>query len=132
MQATFSHTSLNYLALENNPILKLAKVSRFCVSRDFKRKQKESATLTGSDDQLTEDYIEDERRAFLHITIVLIECLIKMSAEHDIEYWFAVIEPSLPRFLSKLGIHFIEIGSLTDYHGKRQPSLIKINNLLNV
>lgn len=121
----------NHAALENIPRTKLAEVSRFCVSKDFKRRKKESGTLTGVSPELEERFTEDERRTFPHITIALIACLIKMSAEQNVQYWYAVMEPALLRFLSTLGIHFTQIGPLVDYRGIRQPSVINVSHLLN-
>ncbi|MBD9357741.1 PEP-CTERM/exosortase system-associated acyltransferase [Methylomonas albis] len=117
-------------AFKGIPRMALGEVSRFCVSKDFKRRKKESGTLTGISPDTDAYYSEDERRTFPHITIALIACLVKISAEHGIDYWYAVMEPALLRFLSTLGIHFIHIGPLTDYHGKRQPGIIKVSDLL--
>jgi N-acyl amino acid synthase of PEP-CTERM/exosortase system len=126
------HTQIdNHTALEKIPRTKLAEVSRFCVSKDFKKRKKESGTLTGVSQELDVCFTEDERRTFPHITIALIACLIKMSAEYNVEYWFAVMEPALLRFLSTLGIHFTQIGPLVDYRGIRQPSVIKVSYLLD-
>lgn len=121
----------NHAALENIARCKLGEVSRFCVSKEFKNRKKEAGTLTGISADHDDYFSEDERRSFPHITIALIACLIKISAEHDIQYWFAVMEPALLRFLSTLGIHFTHIGPLTEYHGKRQPSVIKVSDLLD-
>lgn len=121
----------NQAALENVPRLKLGEVSRFCVSKEFKRRKKEIGTLAGISADTEDHFTEDERRSFPHITLALIACLVKISAKHDIEYWYAVMEPALLRFLSALGIHFTQIGPLTDYHGKRQPGIIRVGDLLD-
>jgi len=121
----------NHAALENVSRFKLGEVSRFCVSKEFKRRKKEAGTLAGISSDPGDNFSEDERRSFPHITLALIACLVKISAEHDIEYWYAVMEPALLRFLSALGIHFTQIGPLIDYHGKRQPGIIKVGDLLD-
>ena len=41
------------------------------------------------------------------------------------------MDPSLIRFLSKIGINFIKIGPMVDYHGLRWPTAIKITDLLD-
>lgn len=117
--------------LKHIPRTKLAEVSRFCVSKEFKRRKKEYGTLSGIADDTEAVFTENERRTFPHITIALIASLIKISDDHDIHYWFAVMEPALLRFLATLGIYFTGIGPLTDYHGIRQPCVIKVNDLLN-
>jgi len=121
----------NFGALKNMQRTNLAEVSRFCVSKEFKRRKKEYGTLTGIGPDSDNDFSDYERRIFPHITIALIACLVKMSKENNIYYWYAVMEPALLRFLSGLGIYFDNIGPLTDYHGKRQPCVIKVADLLS-
>ena len=125
------HCLINELdLLVNMPRAELAEVSRFCVSKEFKRRKKEYGTLTGIGQESEHIFTDNERRVFPHITIALIACLIKMSNKNNIHYWYAVMEPALLRFLSALGIHFKNIGPLSDYHGKRQPCVIKVADLL--
>lgn len=121
----------NVEAIKGIPRRELAEVSRFCVSKECKKRKKEYGTLTGISAETDMTFTEDERRTFPHITIALIACLIKISAEHHIKYWYAVMEPALLRFLSTLGIYFTHIGPLADYHGKRQPCVIKVSDLLS-
>ncbi|MGR6033906.1 MAG: PEP-CTERM/exosortase system-associated acyltransferase [Candidatus Nitrosoglobus sp.] len=120
--------------LKNIPRENLAEASRFCVSKDFKRRKNESGTLMGRLEPvgIGLDWVgEEERRIFPHITIGLFACLIRMSFENNIHYWYAVMEPALARSFSLLGIYFVAIGPLTDYHGKRRPYIIKISDLLS-
>jgi len=126
------HSQIDNLEhMKNIPRINLAEISRFCVSKELKRRRKEYGTLTGFGPDSEYVFTEDERRVFPHITIALIACLIKMSKDNKIYYWYAVMEPSLLRFLSSLGIYFNNIGPLTDYHGKRQPCVVKVNDLLS-
>ena len=114
------------------PRNKLAEVSRFCVSKGFKRRKYDKAnSLTGISEDFVEKIAVEEKRTFPHITIALIACLIRASEENGIEYWLAVMEPALLRFLSTLGIYFKRIGPMTEYHGKRQPCIIKVSDLLS-
>jgi N-acyl amino acid synthase of PEP-CTERM/exosortase system len=108
----------------------LAEASRFCVSKLFKRRKNELGTLTGIDTESVNTFTDMERRTFPHITIALFACLIKMSYENHISHWYAVMEPGLIRYFTTLGIHFVPIGPLADYHGKRQPCIIKVSDLL--
>ena len=118
--------------LKGIPRNKLGEVSRFCVSKGFKRRKCDKAnSLTGINENYVEKIAEQEKRTFPHITLALIACLIRASDENDIDYWLAVMEPALLRFLSTLGIHFKRIGPITEYHGKRQPSIIKVSDLLS-
>lgn len=109
----------------------LGEVSRFCVSKAFKKRKNEAHTLEGIGSDWQDNFTLDERRAFPHITLALIACFIKASYESDIHYLYATMEPSLFRFVSALGINFIKIGPLVDYHGERRPGVIKISNMLD-
>jgi N-acyl amino acid synthase of PEP-CTERM/exosortase system len=93
----------------------LAEVSRFCISKTF---TKRNITL-------------EEKQTIPYISIALIACIIKASHENNIHYWYAIMDRSLIRFLSKLGINFIKIGPQVDYHGLRWPTAIKITDLLD-
>jgi len=121
----------NYEPMKGIPRNKLAEVSRFCVSKEFKRRKYDKGnSLAGIDDASVQLIAEAEKRTFPHITIALIACQIIISEERNIHYWYAVMEPALLRFLSLLGIHFTGIGPITEYHGKRKPGIIKVSDLL--
>ncbi len=110
----------------------VAEVSRFCITKDFRRRINEYKTVTGFDpDFVTENLFTQHVRRIPHITLGLFACLIKMSYENDIQDWYAVMEPSLIRVFSSLGIDCIRIGPVADYHGKRQPCTVKITDLLD-
>lgn len=111
---------------ERFPVAKMAEVSRFCISKDFRKRQ---------GDWLYPQSVEpedrkDERRVIPNMTLGLIEGLVRMSLENGIFYWCAVMERPLLRLLSRLGIHFDNIGPLVDYHGRRQPCYIPLDTLL--
>ena len=118
--------------LQAIPRLNLAEASRFCVSKDFKRRSGEAGTLAGIP-RLAEQYEfkADERRTFPLITLALFAALVRMSVEHDITHWCAAMEPSLPRFFCHIGIYFTSIGPVKDYHGLRAPYIIEVQHLLD-
>lgn len=126
------HSKIDNLEpMKGIPRSALAEVSRFCVSKEFKRRKYDKVdSLTGIHDESIQLITEDEKRTFPHITIALIASQIIISEEQDIHYWYAVMEPALLRFLSALGIHFTGIGPITEYHGKRKPAIIKVSDLL--
>lgn len=133
----------NFDALKHISRNYLAEASRFCVSKQFRRRKNEMNTITGintrintrgnsgSSSEQENVFTQDERRIFPHITLALFACLIKMSYENNIQDWYAVMEPALIRVFSTLGMNFIGIGPLTDYHGKRRPCTIKVKDLLD-
>src|SRR3569832_956630 len=79
----------------------IAEISRFCISKEFKRRMAEPHTLWGQPDALSEeDRLMAQRRLIPHITVGLFAAIVRMSAEHHIRYWYAVMEPSLLRLLT--------------------------------
>lgn len=118
--------------LENIPRQQIAEVSRFCVSKDFKRRAGEQGTLAGIPTDMSQKvWREEERRTFPIITLALITCMIRMTVRHEVTYWYAVMEPTLIRYLKQLGINFITIGPATNYHGQRVPCIIKVQDLVD-
>lgn len=110
----------------------LGEVSRFCVSGYFKRRSGEQGTIAGIGPQKHQYYqpTDDERRTWPHITLALIACLNRINISHGTTHLFALMEPSLIRLLNAMGIAFLPIGPLTNYHGLRQPCLIKVPDYL--
>lgn len=109
----------------------LAEASRFCVSKAFRRRKNEMSNLMGIGTEAENVFTAEERRIFPQITLALFACLIKMSYENNIHDWYAVMEPALIRIFSTLGMNFIGIGPITDYHGNRRPCTIKVSDLLD-
>ncbi len=111
----------------------LAELSRFCVSKQFRRRANERELI------VTNDVDENrcsrrEKDSSAHLTLALFACAIRISAEHNIHYWYAIMEPASKRIASALGIHFIEMGppsSSVHYYGIRVPYVIKVDDLLN-
>jgi N-acyl amino acid synthase of PEP-CTERM/exosortase system len=125
------HTQIdNVDALKHISRNHLAEASRFCVSKELKKRKNELNTLAGINTELENVFTQDERRTFPHITLALFACLIRMSHENNIQDWYAVMEPALIRIFSTLGMNFIGIGPLTNYHGKRLPCTINVSDLL--
>lgn len=112
-----------------------AEVSRFAVSKSFRRRLGESGSPSG----VTEESLRAEeqkaadmgdRRIAPHITLGLIQSLVEMSIEHGVTHWCAVMERALLRLLTKIGIHFHDAGPVVEYHGKRQPCYSDLRQLL--
>jgi len=117
--------------LQSIPRHNLAELSRFCVSKEFRRRKNEQHLLTTIDADSEAPITQEEKRSSSHLTLALFACAIKMSSENNIHYWYAIMEPSLMRVFSTLGIHFIGVGSLANYNGIRQPCVIKVDDLLD-
>lgn len=108
------------------PVLEMGEVSRFCISKTFRRRQGDRLFPASNEPGDR----EDERRVIPNMTLGLIEGLVRMSLDSDIRYWCAVMEPALLRLLARLGIHFQNIGPLVDYHGHRQPCFLELETML--
>lgn len=110
----------------------VAELSRFCVSKHFRRRAHEQNLIITNE-------IDDERPLrekvnSPNITLALFACAIRMSFEHNIRYWYAIMEPASKKIAAALGIHFIEVGpamSSEHYYGLRVPYAIKVDDLLN-
>ena len=108
------------------PVLQMAEVSRFCISKDFRKR--EGDWLYPQSNEPADR--QDERRVVPNMTLGLIEGLVRMSLDHGILYWCAVMERPLLRLLARLGIHFEDVGPLVDYHGRRQPCFLRVDSML--
>lgn len=113
---------------EKFPIHRTAEVSRFCISKEFRRRLGDDSGADQNDGP--EMSVDDERRILPHLSLGLIESLVRMSVQNGVTHWCAVMEPTLLRLLTRLGIHFDPIGPLIDYHGRRQPCYIPLEKLL--
>jgi len=113
---------------------RLAEISRFAVSKDFKRRLYEGRTPSGAATgviyQDPERDAEMAQRSLPHITIGLIAAVIRLSVEHGITDWYAVMEPSLLRLLSRFGIRFRAVGRLVDHHGRRRPAAARVVDVI--
>ena len=110
------------------PVLRMAEVSRFSISKGFRKRRTDGLYPDEHEPEKRGD--GEERRVLPHMTLGLIESLVRMSLEHRVIYWCAVMEPTLLRLLSRLGVYFDPIGPLVDYHGRRQPCFIRLSVLL--
>lgn len=108
----------------------LGEISRFAVSKDFKKRLGEARSIAGVAENV-EMYFEDaERRVLPHLSLGLLAAVIRMVCMHDIRHTYAVMEPALIRLLGRFGVISRQIGSQVDYHGLRIPCLIDIRESL--
>lgn len=117
------------------PRARMAEVSRFSVSRSFRRRIGESGSPTAVTDEsiaAMEAAQKDmtDRRLAPHITLGLIESLVAMSEKSGTTHWCSVMERALLRLLTRIGIHFNNMGGEVDYHGKRQPCYLDLREML--
>jgi len=98
----------------------LAEISRFSVSKHFRRRVGEKNVLHGVNKHFGKDISESTHRRFdAYITLGLFKAIVKMSHLHGIENWLAFMEPGLIRLLRRVGIVFHRVGPVIDYCGFR-------------
>lgn len=105
------------------PIEQTAEVSRFSVSKRS-RPRKDGTVHFRSRSSA------GVQRAEPLMSLGLIQGLVRMSALHRITHWCAVMEPKMLRMLAAMGIHFIPVGALLEYHGMRQLCYVEVSNVL--
>jgi N-acyl amino acid synthase of PEP-CTERM/exosortase system len=116
IQDLLRKTGLN--ACDYFPNHSVAEISRFAISKEFRRRKVETGALAEAE-------AKRERHGNLPC-LGLVQMVLRQSIELGIEYWGAVMEPQLLRMLALMGIRFQPIGPLVSYHGLRQPSFCHI------
>lgn len=110
--------------------LRLGEISRFAVSKVFKRRIGELGSLAGVSPDTDIYFEEDERRVLPHISLGLFAAVMRMVHAHGITHCYAVMEPALLRLISRFGVIFNRIGPDVDYHGLRVPCLGTVDEAL--
>src|SRR5258706_5263528 len=109
------------------PIGTTAEVSRFAISRDFRRRNSDRLAL--SDEVEAPASRDTECRSNLPC-LGLIQIVLQMSLARGITHWAAVMEPTLLRMLAAMGIRFTQIGPRISHHGIRQPAFCHVPSML--
>lgn len=117
------HCSLDERVTDNAVRVRLGEISRFAVSKVFKRRIGELGTLSGVADNIEIYFEDDERRVLPHISLGLFAAVMRMVHEHHVTHCYAVMEPALLRLLGRFGIVFNRIGPDVEYHGLRVPCI---------
>lgn len=126
---SFDHSVLDRFDFSRTGI---AEVSRFAVSNQFINRVGGFGPGHPSGNQTGQMQCQDDpSQYFPHISLGLIAMLFVASAQHRITHWYAVMEPSLNRLLGRSGIEFTAIGPIVNYHGRRQPMIACVNDLLS-
>jgi N-acyl amino acid synthase of PEP-CTERM/exosortase system len=109
---------------------RLGELSRFAVSKAFKKRIGEAGSLIGVAGNVDMYFEPDERRVLPHLSLGLFAAELRMMHEHGLTHGYAVMEPALYRLLGRFGATFDQIGPAVDYHGERIPCLGAVNELL--
>ena len=119
--------------LNGVPRHSIAEISRFAISKDFKRRFGEGGHVAGIGPDHDQYFKQDlgGKRVIPHLILGLFAAVFRMSIELKITHWYAVMDLSLLRLLSRFGIDFVPIGDMVDYHGLRQPCLGNVEEAVN-
>ncbi len=100
------------------PILQTAEISRFSISKQFRRRAGDGLYPAASSPDVLN--INDPR-VIPSITFGLMRAVVAMTREAGMTHLVAVVEPPLIRLLARFGIRFERTGERVDYHGVRHP-----------
>ncbi len=102
------------------PLHSAAEVSRFSISRQFRR--------------VLDSAARDEQTFLSNsgplMRLGLIQGLVRMSVQHGVTHWCAIMEPTLMRMLAAMSIRFRPVGPPVEFHGMRQPCYCKLADIL--
>lgn len=104
-----------------------AEISRFAISKEF-RKRREDTLIPALYENPS---AAGDQRVIPHITLGLMQAILRMSIENGMRHLAIVVEPALDRLIRKLGIYFTPIGPLIDFHGRRRAHHRDIAGLLD-
>jgi N-acyl amino acid synthase of PEP-CTERM/exosortase system len=107
----------------------VAEISRFAISKEFRRQWSRTRHQPGEDYHQTDDQ-RNEYQLIRFVTFGLIRAVLQICVEHRIAYLAAFVEPSLGRILHKLGLNFEPVGGLVNHCGIRQPSIARLPELI--
>lgn len=100
----------------------VAEISRLAITRCLHVGQEEEGKPAPS--------VALERQSFPHLVLGLFMAILRMTVEHDITYWYALMEPALARLLQRYGIYFEAIGPVVEHRGLRRPYFSEVDRLL--
>lgn len=111
----------------------MAEISRFAISKEFKRRLGEASSITGvTDESLRAERAApvNDRRHFPHIILGLFRSLCRLSAQAGLTHWVAVMEAPFLRLIDRFGFKFEPLGEPVEFHGLRQPCVGRIDAML--
>lgn len=107
----------------------IGEISRFSISKTFRRRINERDKIHGITPETLSNR-DSGRRHMADLIVGLFKGILETSARNDLQYLYALMEPSLIRLLSKYGIVFNTIGPVVNCYGLRQPCVTKIETIL--
>jgi len=114
--------------LRGYPVHRMAEISRYVVSKSFRRRKGEDEFPDVAYSPLDS---ENSRRLMPHLTLGLMRGILQLGVSRQVQHLCACMRPALLRMLKQLGLSFQPIGPAVEYHGFRQPCIASIDDLLS-
>lgn len=107
------------------PAAQSAEISRLMVHKTYRRRDGEAppAGMVRSSHQPRPDAPpqREKRNPSPKVLLTLYREMYRYSVKNDIRYWYAAMERSLARMLTRMNFGFQQIGPFTDYYGPVAP-----------
>jgi N-acyl amino acid synthase of PEP-CTERM/exosortase system len=114
-------SSTDRLVFKAFPPYRTAEVSRFAVSKEFRRRHGEESYADAGISGRANDTVASERRLMPYVTFGLLRGVLGICLEYGVTHLAALMEPALVRILIRLGLNFERLGGLVEHHRMRQP-----------
>lgn len=98
-----------------------AEISRLMVRKDYRRRHGEQPPSGASTDEGESVRAPEPRNPSPEILLSLYRQMYAYSLKNGIRYWYAAMERSLARILTRMNFGFQQIGPATDYYGPVAP-----------
>lgn len=113
------------------PLDRTGEVSRFAVSRQFRRRLTDGTMPDVHDPEMGRVPDQAEvRRLVPYITLGLMQGVVTALVQNRLTHCATVMEPTLVRLLQRFGLYFDRQGPLVALHGWRQPCTRRLRELL--
>lgn len=113
------------------PLQSTGEISRFAVSKAFRRRRGEIRHADNGFSPDTETAALPDRRIMPFITFGLLRGVLAICLERGLSHVTALMEPPLLRLLKRFALEFQPLGDLVEHHGLRQPCIALVHDLVS-
>lgn len=111
---------------------RIAEISRFAVSKEYRRRLTDRIMFDGEDynEQVERRHAVERRKSDHDIVLGLYSCVYRESLERGLTHLYAVMADGLQFLLRRAGVLCERIGPSVEYHGRRTPYLFSVEQVL--